>query len=199
MDLVATDADPIETFQVWFAQAAESGEDEPEAMTLATSTPDGSPTARTVLLKGCDPDGFVFYTNLGSPKASALAANPRAALLFHWKSVSRQVRVEGAVEEVPREEAERYFKSRPRGSQIGAWASRQSEPIGDYSELEEGVERRNQEFAGREVPLPGHWGGFRLRALAIEFWSEGENRLHRRTRFSRDPAGGKWRGAHLYP
>lgn len=199
MELVGKDSDPVEIFRKWFSEASAAGEPEPEAMTLATCAPDGVPSARTVLLKDFGPGGFVFYTNLGSAKSRELAANPGAALLFYWKAMSRQVRVRGRVEAVDRETVGRYFHSRPRESQVGAWASRQSEPIGDYGVLRDAVERRTAEFAGGEVPLPDHWGGFRLRALSVEFWLEGANRLHGRTRFVRGTPDGEWQAEHLYP
>jgi len=196
---VPKDADPLDTFRRWFEEARGSEPRDPEAMTVATCGPGGAPSARTLLLKGFGEEGFIFYTNLESHKASDLAANPRAALLFFWKSLGRQVRIGGPVAPLARERVEQYFHSRPRGSQVGAWASLQSSPIEDYKILEEKVAHYEAEFSGMEVPLPEHWGGFVLTPLAIEFWAEGDSRLHRRTRFSREDPGSPWCAEHLCP
>jgi pyridoxamine 5'-phosphate oxidase len=166
-------------------------------MTLATATADGAPSARMVLLKGADEDGFVFFTGYGSRKAEELAANPRAALVFYWQPLGRQVRVEGPVERVSKEESAEYFATRPRGSQLAAWTSRQSRPLGDRAELERRYADVEREHEGREVPLPPHWGGFRLRPDAIEFWEHRDNRLHDRFRYTRAREG--WDAARLWP
>ena len=194
----ATDsADPIELFGLWFEAAQESGILMPDAMTLATATPDGVPSARMVLLKGVDPNGFVFFTNYGSRKARELDANPRAALCFHWTVLQRQVRVSGSIERVGEEESAAYFASRGRGSQVGAWASRQSEPLPTRADLQDRVRSVEAEFEGRDVPLPSFWGGYRLRPEQIEFWQGRADRLHDRLRFLRDGPG--WTTQRLYP
>ncbi|MDH3496034.1 MAG: pyridoxamine 5'-phosphate oxidase [Gemmatimonadota bacterium] len=189
-------ADPIALFQEWFAAATRAGIFLPEAMTLATASPEGAPSARMMLLKGVDPQGFVFYTNYESRKGEELAANPRAALVFHWAVLERQVRVEGRVTRLPAEESETYFSTRPRGSRIGAWASRQSRVLPTPDELRDRVAQYERDF-GREIPLPPFWGGFRLVPARIEFWQGRLNRLHDRLRFVRDGAG--WRTERLYP
>jgi len=198
-NLVPKNAEPLEVFRRWFEDARGSEPRDPEAMTVSTCDADGVPSARTLLLKGFGEEGFIFYTNLGSDKASDLAANPRAALLFFWKSLGRQVRIGGPVASLARERVEQYFHSRPRGSQVGAWASLQSSPIEDYKILEEKVVRCEEEFSGKTVPLPDHWGGFVLSPLTFEFWAEGESRLHRRTRFTRADPDGPWAAEYLYP
>lgn len=192
----AADADPIELFQAWFEAACESGILLPEAMTLATATSDGIPSARMVLLKQADQGGFVFYTNYGSQKAAELDANPRAALCFHWAVLQRQVRVAGPVSRVSTEESEAYFATRTRGSQLGAWASRQSRALDSREELEE----RMKELDARHpdvVPLPPFWGGYRLTPERFEFWQGRADRLHDRLRFLRDGPG--WTAERLYP
>lgn len=189
--------DPFDVFDAWFGEARAAEINDPNAMTLATVDADGMPDARTVLLKGHDRSGFVFYTNLGSAKGRELAATPRAALLFHWKSLRRQVRIRGPVAPVAAEEAESYFASRPRGSQVGAWASDQSRPAADRAELERRVAEREAEFAGRDVSRPPHWSGLRVTPLAIEFWRDGAFRLH--DRFLYLPDGEGWRVARLFP
>lgn len=193
----AADRDPIELFEDWFKAAEESGIFLPESMALATASADGAPSVRMVLLKGVDARGFVFYTNYGSRKASDLETNPRAALCFHWTVLERQVRVEGTVERVSAEESQAYFATRGRGSRIGAWASRQSDPLPSRQELEERVRRYDREYPGDEVPLPPFWGGYLLRPETIEFWQGKADRLHERLLFRR--AGGAWETRRLYP
>jgi pyridoxamine 5'-phosphate oxidase len=177
--------EPLDLFRAWFRDAQEAGVEVPEAMTLATAGPDGGPSARMVLLKGADEDGFVFYTGYGGRKAEELDQNPRAALVFYWRALGRQVRVEGAAERISAEESAAYFATRPRGSQLAAWASQQSRPLASRTELEARYEELEREYQGREVPLPPHWGGFRLRPEAFEFWQHRENRLHERVRYTR--------------
>ena len=161
--------DPIEQFREWFSQALETAVDEPTAMTLATASPDGRPSARMVLLKGIEPDGFVFYTDYRSRKARELEANPHAALVFFWAELERQVRVTGVVHRVSPAESEAYFRARPLGSRIGAWASRQSEVLESRAELEARIREVRERFADGEVPRPPHWGGYRLEPESIEF------------------------------
>ena len=192
----AAEADPIELFQVWFEAAQESGILLPEAMTLATASVDGGPSARMVLLKQVDQAGFVFYTNYGSQKAAELDANPKAALCFHWAVLHRQVRVSGTVARVTDEDSAAYFATRPRGSQLSAWASRQSEVLQTREELEERMRELAAEHEG-VVPLPPFWGGYRLTPERIEFWQGRGDRLHDRLRFQRD--GQSWAAQRLYP
>ncbi|MEM8664129.1 MAG: pyridoxamine 5'-phosphate oxidase, partial [Pseudomonadota bacterium] len=182
--------DPFELFQSWFEEAAKSEINDPHAMTLATVDASGMPDARTVLMKGNDARGFVFYTNTTSAKGEELAQNPAAALLFHWKSLGRQVRVRGPVSLVDAAEADAYFASRPRGSQIGAWASDQSRPATDRAELQRRVDEREAEFAGT-VPRPPHWTGYRVSPVQMEFWQNGEFRLHDRFVYRR-AGDGPW-------
>ena len=189
--------DPIQLFGQWFAAARKAGILLPEAMTLATASPEGAPSARMVLLKGADERGFEFYTNLESRKARELAANPHAALCLHWAILQRQVRVEGRVTQLGREASAAYFHSRPRGSRIGAWASRQSQPLEERAKLRRRVREMERRFAGGEVPLPGFWGGFRLDPARIEFWQGRADRLHDRLLFQRDGEG--WGCQRLYP
>lgn len=193
----AEDVDPIDFFKVWFDAAEESGIFMPEAVALATSTPDGAPSARMVLLKDVDERGFVFFTNYGSRKAAEIEANPRAALCFHWAVLERQVRVCGPVTRIGEEESLAYFSTRGRGSRLGAWASRQSQPLPDRQELEARVREVKERFAGGEVPLPPHWGGYRIRPETIEFWQGKADRLHDRLLFTRDGDG--WSTQRLYP
>jgi len=193
----AADRDPIELFKEWFAAATDSGIFMPEATALATATADGIPSVRMVLLKTVDERGFVFYTNYASRKAVEMEANPRASLCFHWAVLERQVRVEGSVERVDHEESMRYYASRARGSRIGAWASRQSQPLASREELEERVEHFDREYPGDDVPLPPYWGGYLLRPTALEFWQGKANRLHERLVFRRGP--GRWETVRLYP
>jgi len=191
------DRDPIDLFREWFAAAQRSGIFLPEAMTVATATPEGAPSARMMLLKGVEAGGFVFFTNYESRKAAELAANPRAALVFHWAVLERQVRVEGKVVRLSSDESEAYFRTRPRGSRVGAWASKQSRPLPDRSELEARVREHDARFKGDEVPLPPFWGGLRLMPERIEFWQGRLDRLHDRLRFERQAGG--WRAVRLYP
>jgi pyridoxamine 5'-phosphate oxidase len=197
-DTVTTD-DPIARFEAWMAEAAASEPNDPNAMCLATATPDGRPSARMVLLKGVDARGFVFYTNLESRKGAELSANPYAALCFHWKTLTRSVRIEGRVEPVSAEEADAYFASRPRGSRIGAWASKQSRPLESRLALEKRVAEFGLKFAVGEIPRPPFWSGFRLVPVRIEFWRDMPFRLHERLLFSREGPDAPWRTEMLYP
>lgn len=192
-----TDPEPIAPFRRWFAEAAQS-EPLAEAMTLATATRDGVPSLRAVLVKGVDQRGFVFYTNTDSPKAAELLANPHAALCFHWKSLARQVRVEGSAERAGDAEADAYFASRPRESQIGAWASDQSRPLASRGDLEARAAAFARKFGdAASVPRPPNWAGFRIVPQRVEFWQERPSRLHDRWVFIRD--GGTWRKQRLFP
>jgi pyridoxamine 5'-phosphate oxidase len=192
------DADPLRQFRAWFEEAKRAGIRLPEAMTLATATADAVPSARVVLLKGADDDGFVFYTNHESRKGREVMENPRAALLLYWDALGRQVRVEGPVERLRDEESAAYFASRPRAAQLSAWASRQSEPVANRQALEDSVARRAEEFGDGEVPLPPHWGGYRVVPETIEFWQHREDRLHDRLRYRR-AADGDWVVERLSP
>jgi pyridoxamine 5'-phosphate oxidase len=189
--------DPFQLFDEWFAEARAGEINDPEAMALATATPDGRPSVRMVLLKGHGPDGFVFYANQRSRKGEELAANPHAALLFHWKSLRRQVRIEGPVSIVSCEEADAYFASRSRDSQLGAWASNQSWPLPTRAEFEKKYEDMRTKFEGMDIPRPPHWGGFRVAPESFEFWTDRPHRLHERRVFTRDGDG--WREGLLYP
>ena len=197
MDGTATTDDPIAIFEAWMAEAATSEPNDPNAVCLATSTPDGFPSARMVLLKGVDPRGFVFYTNLDSRKGGELAANPKAALCFHWKTLARSVRVEGAVEQVSDAEADAYYASRARTSRLGAWASKQSRPLESRFALEKAVAEYGLKYAIGEIPRPAHWSGFRVLPRRIELWRDMPFRLHERRVFRRDGEG--WRVEMLYP
>ncbi|GAB2577394.1 pyridoxamine 5'-phosphate oxidase [Streptomyces capparidis] len=181
--------DPMTQFEHWFAEAAASGMTEPNAVVVSTADGEGRPSSRTVLLKGYDQRGFVFYTNYGSRKAADLAANPRASLLFPWHPIARQVVVAGEVTRTGEEESARYFRSRPHGSQLGAWASHQSSVIASREELEARYAAVAERYPpGAQVPVPPFWGGFRVAPVEVEFWQGRENRLHDRLRYRRDPA-----------
>lgn len=190
--------DPIRQFDEWFQRALAANIPEPNAMTLATAGPDGQPSARIVLLKGCDARGFTFFTNYESPKGRELEANPRAALVFFWPTLERQVRVTGRVTKVSRAESEEYFHRRPVEHQLGAWASRQSQVLATREELDRRFEDLRQQFAGKTVPLPPYWGGYRLWPEVIEFWQARPGRLHDRFRYTREASGG-WRIDRLSP
>ncbi len=188
---------PIELFNAWFEEAQRNEPDNPNAMALATVGPDGAPSIRMVLLKGVDDGGFVFYTNLESRKGVELLAHGHAALCFHWKSLRRQVRIEGSASLVTDEEADAYFATRPRGSQIGAWASAQSRPMSGKAELLKSVAAHTAKFGIGRVPRPPHWSGFRVVPERIEFWRDGQFRLHDRLVYERRDGG--WSTETLYP
>jgi len=190
-------SDPFQLFDEWFAEAQASEPNDPSAMALATAGSDGQPHVRMVLLKAHGPDGFVFYTNQESAKADELRENPRAALLFHWKSLRRQVRVEGEIEGVSEVEADAYFATRGRDSQLGAWASDQSRPLDSRATFEQRFEDMKRRFDGRDVPRPAHWGGYRVIPARMEFWSDRPHRLHERRLFTR--AADAWTKGLLYP
>ena len=189
--------DPFALFDIWFAEARASEPDEPEAMAVATTGADAQPSVRMLLLKAHGPEGFTFYTHEQSAKGEDLAQNPRAALLFHWKSLCRQVRIEGPVERVSDAEADAYFASRARDSQLGAWASDQSRPLDRRETFERRFAEAEARFDGQDVPRPSRWGGYRLVPERIEFWTAREHRLHERRLFTRDGAG--WSEGLLYP
>ena len=189
--------DPFDLFSAWYDEARASEINDSNAMALATADPDGRPSVRMVLLKGFDASGFVFYTNHEGRKAGDLAANPNAALLFHWKSLRRQVRIEGPVRRATDEEADAYFATRSRDSQLGAWASDQSRPLDARETFERRFEEMQRRFEGQSVPRPPHWGGYRVAPERIEFWLDRAHRLHERRLFVR--AGTSWREGLLYP
>lgn len=190
---------PFDLFDGWLQAASETEPNDANAMTVATADADGHPSARILLLKGFDEQGFVFYSNMESQKGREIQVNPFVALCFHWKSVRRQVRVSGPVARVTDEEADAYFNSRPRGSRVGAWASQQSRPLADRPALMEAVENADRKYPGDSVPRPPYWSGWRLTPLAIEFWQDGEFRLHDRFRFSRASESDAWIVDRLYP
>ena len=197
LDEKTIDRDPIKQFQIWLNDAIDAKLPLPEAMTLATATPDGKPSARMVLLKQVDDDGFVFFTNYKSPKAEQLDANPYAALVFYWSQLDRQVRVEGSVVRTSAQESRDYFKTRPRESQIGAWASAQSEVISGREVLEQKARELEASYGDRDIDCPEHWGGYRLTPERIEFWKSRIGRLHDRILYERDSTG--WAISRLAP
>ena len=189
--------DPFAQFDAWLAEASATEPNDPNAMTLATATADGRPSARMVLLKGADRNGFVFYTNTQSRKGDEVLANPRVALLFHWKTLARQVRIEGRAEPVRPEEADAYYATRARVSRLGAWASDQSRPLPDRGVLETRVQALEARFPGDDIPRPPHWSGFRVRPETFEFWRDMPFRLHDRMVFTRSDDG--WSTQTLFP
>ena len=189
--------DPFLLFNQWFAEAQKSEINDPDAIALASVDADGMPSVRMVLLKETLPEGFVFYTNYTSRKSGELMATGRAAFVVHWKSLRRQIRVTGSVEQVPDAQSDAYFQTRSRGSRIGAWASQQSKPLQNRGELAAAV-RKIEEIYPDEVPRPTHWGGFLIRPAEIEFWADGDFRLHDRFRYTKD-ADGNWASQRLYP
>lgn len=192
-------ADPIAAFDGWLSEAAASEPNDPNAMALATVSADGMPNARMVLLKGHDARGFVFYTNLQSQKGNELAENAKAALCFHWKSLHRQVRIQGPISPVSDDEADAYYQSRGRESRIGAWASQQSRAYDTRAELEAAYAEMDAKYPGEDVPRPPHWSGRRVTPLRIEFWQDGAHRLHDRLVFKRASAEAVWQTERLYP
>lgn len=197
-DSVQHVTDPFARFQEWMDEAWAHEPEDANAMTLATATPDGTPAARIVLLKGADQRGFVFYTNKESRKGEELAANAHAALLFHWKPLGRQVRIEGNVEHVADAEADAYYATRPRISRLGAWASDQSRVLPDRAELERRLAANEARYPGDDIPRPPHWSGYRIIPQRFEFWQNMPFRLHDRTVYARAPDGG-WTIRKLYP
>ena len=197
-DTAATDSDPFARFGVWMAEAEASEPSDPNAMTVVTAMPGGKPSARTILLKGVDPRGFVFYTNQQSRKADELAVNSQIALLFFWKSLGRQVRIEGLVEHVTDAEADAYYATRPRVSRLGAWASDQSRPLATRAELERRLAEYDAKYAGEDIPRPPYWSGYRVLPAYFEFWQNMPFRLHDRTIYEPVPNGG-WISGMLFP
>lgn len=197
-DFTQTD-EPFALFSAWFAEAEKSEANDPNAMALATTDREGTPNVRMVLLKAADPAGFVFYSNSESDKGVELAANMKAAAVFHWKSLRRQIRIRGPVENVDAAEADAYFRSRPLQSRIGAWASRQSRPLESRFALEAAFAKYAAKFVLGEVPRPPYWTGYRIRPIAMEFWADGTFRLHDRIRFKRDSLAAPWHKERLFP
>ena len=189
--------DPFQLFEIWFAEAQAGEINDPEAMALATADGRGRPSVRMVLLKGHGPEGFVFYTNEQSAKGEQLAENPRASLLFYWKTLRRQVRIDGVVERVPSSDADTYWASRARDSQLGAWASDQSRPLDSRETFEQRLEQATRRFEGMDVPRPPHWRGYRVVPARIEFWTDRPYRLHERRVFRLE--GDTWTEGLLYP
>jgi pyridoxamine 5'-phosphate oxidase len=192
------DPNPFKLFTQWFKEGAAAEPILPEAVTLATATPEGKPSSRVVLLKKFDERGFVFFTNYESRKGTELAENPQAALCFYWRQLERQITVTGTVVQVSREESEAYFRTRPRGSQVGALASRQSRVTASREELEKRFQQVMAEYSGKEIPLPSYWGGYRLAPTTIEFWQGRPNRMHDRLLYSRQ-SDGQWKIERLAP
>ena len=192
-------AEPFALFGEWFAEACNSEPSDPNAMALATVDADDLPDARMVLMKGYDTDGFVFYSHIASPKGRELAANPKAALLFHWKSLRRQVRIRGLVSPVSDAEADAYFATRPKQAQIGAWASKQSQPLESRFAFEQAIAKVAARYVIGEVPRPPGWSGWRVAPLRIEFWHDRPFRLHDRIEFARASPGQTWTKTRLYP
>lgn len=200
LDEASADPDPIAQFELWFDEARRSGLREPNAMTLATSTLEGYCSARIVLLKELDENGFVFYTNYQSRKGRDLSQNPQASLVFYWAELERQVRVEGRVQRVPRQQSEVYFQGRPRGSKLGAWVSHQSEVIQSRHVLETRLRDLEARYAGTDdIPAPDYWGGFRVKPDVVEFWQGRPNRLHDRLQYTRSSEGSQWQIERLAP
>jgi pyridoxamine 5'-phosphate oxidase len=191
-------SDPLQQFSAWFAAALAADIRDVNAMSLATATPDGKPSVRIVLLKGFDERGFAFFTNYDSEKGSQLEANPFAALVFYWVQLERQVRISGAVEKTSREDSAAYFHSRPMGSRLGAWASKQSEIVDARQVLDSRLTEMTERFENGDIPLPPHWGGYRVKPDKMEFWQGRPNRLHDRFRYSRR-ADGTWQIDRLAP
>lgn len=196
-DVGDVDPDPITQFERWFGDAVSAGVDEPNAMTVATATPQGAPSSRHVLLRGVDHRGFVFFTNYTSRKAREITLNPRVALVFRWQALGRQVVVTGTARRIDGEESDAYFRTRPRSSQLGAWASPQSQVLEGRDELEDRFAEVEARFAGRDVPRPPHWGGIVVAPATVEFWQGRESRLHDRIRYRLD--GSQWRIERLAP
>ena len=196
--LINSDKKPIELFQEWFEEAKKSEINDPNAMNLATISSDGKPSSRIVLLKSYDDKGFVFYTNSNSKKGRAIKNNDSVALNFHWKTLQRQIRIEGNVSQISNAEADEYYNSRPLGSRIGAWASLQSEELDDRSTLTKRVEEFEKKFSDNNVPRPSHWSGWNLSPLTIEFWLDGDSRIHERLKYSKDN-NGIWTQSLLSP
>jgi pyridoxamine 5'-phosphate oxidase len=197
-DFTAAD-EPFALFEAWLNEAIKSEPNDPNAMALATVDPDGLPDVRMVLMKGFDTEGFVFYSHIASQKGRELAANPKAALLFHWKSLRRQVRIRGTVTPVTEAEADAYFATRPKQAQIGAWASKQSQELESRFAFEQAIAKVAARYVVGEVPRPPGWSGWRITPLRIEFWHDRPFRLHDRIEFRRDAAGQKWSKTRMYP